>query len=40
MQRIASHCLWLAVMSVDIGALTMLIYPMNARKLFLICLKP
>ncbi len=35
LQRIASHCLWLAAMSVDIGALTMLIYPMNARELIL-----
>ena len=35
MQRIASHCLWLAAMSVDIGALTMLIYPMNAREVIL-----
>ena len=35
LQRIASHCLWLAAMSVDIGALTMLIYPMNARELVL-----
>ena len=35
LQRIASHCLWLAAMSVDIGALTMLIYPMNAREIIL-----
>lgn len=35
LQRIASHCLWLAAMSVDIGALTMLIYPMNAREVIL-----
>jgi NADH-quinone oxidoreductase subunit D len=32
MQRIASHCLWLGAFSVDLGALTMLIYPMNARE--------
>ncbi len=31
-QRIASHCLWLAAFSVDLGALTMLIYPMTARE--------
>ena len=35
LQRMASHCLWLAAMSVDIGALTMLIYPMNAREVIL-----
>ena len=35
LQRIASHLLWLAAMSVDIGALTMLIYPMNAREIIL-----
>ncbi|MDH5404040.1 MAG: NADH-quinone oxidoreductase subunit NuoD [Candidatus Heimdallarchaeota archaeon] len=35
LQRIASHCLWLAAMSVDIGALTMLIYPMNAREIII-----
>ncbi len=35
LQRIASHLLWLGAMSVDIGALTMLIYPMNAREVIL-----
>jgi NADH-quinone oxidoreductase subunit D len=39
LQRIASHCLWLAAMSVDIGALTMLIYPMNAREVILLMLE-
>lgn len=34
LQRIASHCLWLAAASADMGSLTMLIYPMNARELF------
>ena len=34
-QRIASHCLWLAAMSVDLGQLTMLIYPMTARELLI-----
>lgn len=32
LQRLASHCLWLAAFSVDLGALTMLIYPMTARE--------
>lgn len=32
LQRIASHCLWLAAMSVDIGQLAMLIFPMDARE--------
>ncbi|MCY3411436.1 MAG: NADH-quinone oxidoreductase subunit D [Candidatus Heimdallarchaeota archaeon] len=35
LQRIASHCLWLAAMSVDIGQLAMLIYPMDAREYIL-----
>lgn len=35
LQRLASHCLWLAAMSVDLGQLTMLIYPMNAREYIL-----
>lgn len=39
LQRIASHCLWLAAMAVDIGALTMLIYPMNAREVILTMLE-
>ena len=35
LQRIISHCLWLGAFSIDLGALTMLIYPMNARELVL-----
>ena len=34
-QRLASHCLWLAALGADIGALTVLIYPLNARELVL-----
>ncbi len=34
-QRLASHCLWLAAMAADLGQLTMLIYPMNAREYLL-----
>jgi len=35
LQRIASHCLWLAALSTDLGALTMLLYPMNAREMII-----
>ncbi len=35
LQRIASHLLWLAAMSVDIGQLAMLIFPMDAREYIL-----
>ncbi len=34
-QRIASHCLWLGAMSVDLGQLSMLVYPMTAREILI-----
>ena len=35
LQRLASHCLWLGAACSDLGQLTMLIYPINARELIL-----